>query len=31
MTRTGGASIEEVTGGLDFGAQNKKQIKRRYK
>jgi hypothetical protein len=31
MTRTGGASMDEVTGGLEFGGQNKKQIKRRYK
>lgn len=31
MTRTGGATIDESTGGLDFGGQNKKRIKRRYK
>lgn len=31
MTRVGGASMDEVSGGLEFGNQNKKQIKRRYK
>jgi hypothetical protein len=31
MSRMGGASMNEVSGGLEFGGQNKKQIKRRYK
>ncbi len=31
MSRMGGASMDEVAGGLDFGNQNKKQVKRRYK
>ncbi len=31
MTRTGGASISENTGGLDFGNRNRKQTKRRYR
>jgi gliding motility-associated lipoprotein GldJ len=31
MSRMGGASMNEVSGGLEFGGQNKKQVKRRYK
>lgn len=31
MTRMGGASMDEVSGGLEFGSKNQKQIKRRYK
>ena len=31
MTRTGGASIDGYTGGLEFGNKKKKAVKRRYK
>ncbi|MDX1479388.1 MAG: SUMF1/EgtB/PvdO family nonheme iron enzyme [Saprospiraceae bacterium] len=31
MTRTGGASTDSWTGGLEFGNQKKKNVKRRYK
>ena len=31
MSRMGGASMDEVSGGLEFGGQNKKQVQRRYK
>jgi formylglycine-generating enzyme required for sulfatase activity len=31
MSRMGGATMSESTGGLDFGNQNKKQVRRRYK